>query len=373
MRKYSLFALILLITTGVFAQDSKTTLGGYGELHFNKFTYNPGKDMNGTLDFHRFVIYVGHDFNDWISFKSELELEHTKVEVEAEKDANGFVKEVEGGGEVALEQAYIDLTYSKLFGLRAGLLLVPVGIINEIHEPSTFHGVERPNVERNIIPATWRESGIGLYGELTEGLKYKAYLMAGLKETGINESGIRGGRQEGFESSTKNIAVTARLEYVPVLGLKNGISYYTSSLNESRINLFETDAQYSFADFEFRGLIAYSSISDVDKLIDETGNNISESQFGFYAEGAYNFLPIFLPETEQKLFAFARYEKYDTQNKVSSKAIADGKFNKYETTFGFTYKPAENVALKADYQFFGNATGAKPIQQLNFGIGYFFY
>lgn len=370
IRAFALFTAIFSMTG--LAQQSKTTLGGYGELHYNRNTYGlPLRDMTGQFDFHRFVLFVGHDFSDWISFKSELEVEHTQVKTN--NDA-----------EVSIEQAYIDLNYTSYFGIRAGILLIPVGIINEFHEPSIFHGVERPNVDRNIIPTTWREAGGGIYGKIGDGISYRAYILAGSIPSGLSSSGIRGTRQVAYNSKTSDWAFTGRLEFVPALGIKTGASVYSSGLESShlygdqikgaRLSMFETDVQYRIGEFEFRGLGVYSKISETEKLNTLfAGKNIADSQFGFYAECAYNFLPLILPDSDQQLFIFGRYEKYDTQNSVSGSVIASASNNKNENTLGFTYKPDPNVSIKADYQWMGNATGAKFTQQLNLGIGYFFY
>lgn len=374
-----LFALIFIYQQTSKAQQIQgATLGGYGELHFNDVTYNTnGKQTPGKLDFHRFVLFTGYNFNEWITFQSELEVEHTLLEVD-----NGKAE----GGEVALEQAYLDLRIKRQLGVRAGLIIVPVGIINPTHEPPTFNGVERPNVEKYLIPSTWRESGIGIYGSSESGLSYQAYVMAGLKPNGIKESsGIREARQNGFESSTANLAFTGRLDYQAGLNLKFGASYFVStlsseieegniveipSLNEALFNLIEGHLLYQKNSFEARILLVYSRLNDVDDINNEFGQNAGQSQLGGYAEVAYDILPFFASHTEQKLFAFGRYENYDTQF-TTSNVIDNPENNRIEYTLGLTYKPAAQVAFKADYQFLSSA-GNKNIQQLNLGIGYNF-
>lgn len=350
------------------AQLQNATLGGYGELHYNDVTYNANADQTpGQLDFHRFILFAGYNFNDWISFRSELELEHTLLEADE-------------GGEIALEQAYVDLRFEREFGLRAGLLLIPVGIINPIHEPPTFNGVERPNVERNIIPSTWRESGIGIYGQFGSGWSYEAYAMAGLDASGISGNGIRGARQSGFESSTDNFALTGRLEYQPNLNLKLGTSYFFSDLSTNSVyddnltgtmfHLAEAHAIFTNQGFEARLLGIYSTISEVGQLNNIFGNGAGESQYGAYLELGYDLLRLSNLDTEQQLVLFGRGEVYDTQ--YTTVDVADNLENeRYEYTFGFTYKPASKVAFKADYQLLQSA-GTKDIHQLNLGIGYNF-
>lgn len=377
LKKISLLCLFFLVGSSV--AFSQATLGGYGELHYNDVTYNAnGEEAAGQLDFHRFILFAGYNFNDWISFRSELELEHTLIEVEDNGEAEG--------GEVALEQAYVDLRLKRQFGVRAGIMLVPVGIINPTHEPPTFNGVERPNVEKYLIPSTWRESGIGVYGNTSSGLSYEAYVMAGLAPNDISgSSGIRGARQSAFESSTANLAFTGRLDYNVNLNLKVGASYFVSSLSHevedgsaekiesldgALFNLVEGHLIYTVGRLEARGLLVYSSISEAEALNNAFGNTAGEAQLGGYGELAYDVLPTFAPGTEQQLFAFGRYESYDTQYRTA--VIPDNEeFNRNEYTFGLTYKPDPRVAFKADYQFLQSA-GDKDIQQFNLGIGYNF-
>lgn len=377
LKKISLLGLFFLVGSSV--AFSQATLGGYGELHYNDVTYNAnGEEAAGQLDFHRFILFAGYNFNDWISFRSELELEHTLIEAEDNGEAEG--------GEVALEQAYVDLRLKRQFGIRAGIMLVPVGIINPTHEPPTFNGVERPNVEKYLIPSTWRESGIGVYGNTSSGLSYEAYVMAGLAPNDISgSSGIRGARQSAFESSTANLAFTGRLDYNVNLNLKVGASYFVSSLSHevddgsaekiesldgALFNLVEGHLIYTVGRLEARGLLVYSSISEAEALNNAFGNAAGEAQLGGYGELAYDVLPTFAPGTEHQLFAFGRYESYDTQYRTA--VIPDNEdFNRNEYTFGLTYKPAPRVAFKADYQFLQSA-GDKDIQQFNLGVGYNF-
>ncbi len=353
------------------AQDS-VSLGGYGELHYNDVSNTEtGENRAGTLDFHRFVMFAGYAFNDWITFHSELEVEHTKLEAGDNK-----------GGEVALEQAYIDLRSHPAIGIRAGLVLVPVGIINPVHEPPTFHGVERPNLEKVLIPTTWRESGIGIFGKLFNRLDYEAYIMAGLNPAGIDgKNGIRGGRQEGLRSSTDNLALTARMRYQVNLNLTLSASYFFSSLSSDvtmpeanlggvRFNLAEAHVVFQKSGLEARGLVVFSALSNVAKLNAAFGNDVGESQLGGYVELAYDVLGLMAPESEQQLSLLGRFESYDSQ--YSTEGIADNAaFARQETTLGFTYKPMPQVAFKADYQWLYNRR-THNLRQFNLGVGYNF-
>jgi hypothetical protein len=371
MRSFLSIRLIAL-TTILFSSarsqtESQTTVGGYGELHYNE----PDGIRRGVLDFHRFVLFVNHNFNSKISFRSEIEIEHTKIEAGSAD-----------GGEVAIEQAYLDYALQPNFGIRAGIVLPPVGLINLYHEPPIFHGVERPNVERVIIPATWRESGLGVYGTISEALRYQAYLVAGLKAEGFTAgNGIRGGRQEALESSPANPSLTGRLDYSPMLGLQLGGSFFiggssadVDSIGNATVALWCADARYSYENLSLKALGVVASISDADKINRAFGNSVADRVYGFYVEGAYNILPFLAPESEEELHVFARYEKYNTQASTSG-FLALPQYNRNDIVVGVTYKPTYNTAFKFDYTFLNNKlnTGSNTnTQQLNLGIGYFF-
>ncbi len=363
------------VSAGLRAQET-TTVGGYGELHYNE----PDGSARGKLDLHRFVLYLGHSFTGDLTFKSEIEIEHTKIEATETGGAKG--------GEVSVEQAYLDWHFNSRIGLKAGVILVPLGIINQIHEPTTFNGVERPNFDNVIIPTTWREAGAGIYGIVSQGLSYQLYVVAGLRAEGFNgDEGIRGGRQEALESSASNPSVTGRLEAVPVLGLKLGGSFFfgntsdgNDALGDATLSVLSGDAQYSTGPFSFRAEGAFEHLSNAGQInatfapVPIVGNEMH----GYYVEGAYNVLPLMIPETEQTLNIFGRYESYATQAgsegtsiSLSTLDLLDGRYDREDITVGATYKPTYNTAAKVDYQFFNNQAGLNR-KQLNFGIAYSF-
>lgn len=364
---YCIACAFFVSTTMLIGQEQETTtIGGYGELHYNE----PDGPSEGKLDFHRFVIYLAHTFSDKLSFKSEVEIEHTKLEATESGGAEG--------GEVAIEQAYLDWHFNPHIGLKAGIVLPPIGIINELHEPPTFHGVERPNVDRTIIPTTWRETGIGLYGLLTEGLHYQVYLVAGLKAEGFSgKDGIRGGRQEALESSPMNPSFTGKIEYVPIPTLKLGGSFFVGnttegvdSLGSGTLIIVSGDVRYSVEQFSLCAVGAFESLGDADKINRAFGKEVADQIYGFYIEGAYNILPFISPDSDHSLSLFARFEKYNTHAKVSGFA-ANPEYDRNEIALGATYKPTYNTAFKIDYQFLDNAAGTNT-KQLNLGVGYNF-
>ncbi|HFE38291.1 MAG TPA: porin [Gammaproteobacteria bacterium] len=319
---------------------SNTHLGGYGELHYSK-----NKNANDEIDFHRFVLFVSHQFSDTISFHSELELEHSIA-------GNGDDKK----GEIELEQAYIDIKVKDNLLVRSGLFLLPVGIINETHEPNTFYGVERNLVETNIIPATWWEGGIGVSGIISQGLSYDVYAHSGLKTSTENAYQPRKSRQKVGEAPANDFAYTGRIKYTGIPGLEvAGTLQYQTDLTQSAGTsagsaiLYEGHVVYNKAGFGLRALYAGWSLSG-----DGPKNIGADKQNGWYLEPSYKFMG--------KYGVFARYSSYN--NKAGSDAEATT-----QTDVGINYWPHPNVVFKADYIKQGNAGSNEAV---NLGIGYQF-
>ncbi|MBI1787462.1 MAG: hypothetical protein HYR60_07920 [Acidobacteria bacterium] len=350
------------------SKDAETRLpvSGYMDFHFNKNRGDPGQ-----FDFHRFVLLFGHSFSDRIKFWSELELEHALVEGGEEK------------GEVALEQAYLDFLIKPYFNLRAGMLLTPVGLVNERHEPPSFNGVERPFVETVIIPTTWREMGFGATGDLGRGFRYRAYLMSSLNAARFDaRQGIGGGKTNGFEASFRNPAKVGRLEYVGLRRLALGTSFYSGHAGfdlhriNPRINIFSVDGRYGYRRLEFRGLFANTWISrsgELNASLERTlgrNPNIGSQLRGAYFEPAVHLFPRRL---RQDLIVFTRYEKYNTQHRMPKGFVSLPQFDRWSWVAGATYKPNADVAIKFDYNFNRNASSViRVADTLNLGIGWWF-
>jgi hypothetical protein len=336
------------------------------DFHFNKPQGEPAQ-----LDFHRFVLLFGHSFSNRIKFWSELEVEHALVEGREEK------------GELELEQAYLDFLIKPYFNFRAGMLLAPVGLINERHEPPSFNGVERPFVDTVILPSTWFDTGAGIFGDLGRGFVYKAYMMSPLDASGFSAAeGLREGRQQGFLSVVQSPAQTGRLEYHGVPRLALGTSFWTGKTGfrlrgvNPRVNVFEFDGRYRIGRFDFRGEFANVGISKAADLNlalrRETGvnPNVAERLRGYYFEGGARVLP---RRFSRDLVLFTRYENFDTQNKMPRGFVPLKQFDRSAWVVGATYYPEPDVALKFDYTFLRNASSVvRAVNSLNFGIGWWF-
>jgi uncharacterized coiled-coil protein SlyX len=339
---------------------------GYMETHINHDNLNPT-----TFDFHRFVLLFGHGFGDRIRFWSELEIEHA------------FIEGGEKSGELALEQAYLDFLIHPKFNFRAGMLLSPVGIINERHEPPSFNGVERPFVDTFIIPSTWFGSGGGFVGDLGKGFAYKAYLMTSLDATGFSaEEGFRGGRQNGFFENAQHMAPVGRLEYRGVPGLNLGTSFWTGQTGfnlrniKGQARIFEFDGRFRKGRFDWRGQFAINHLNNAAEinraLQQQTGvnPNIAQTMRGFYLEGAAHLFPT---EFKHDLVAFYRYENFDTQYRMPAGFLPLKQFDRSAHIVGVTYYPYPDVALKFDYNFMRNASEVVRIaNRWNFGVGWWF-
>jgi hypothetical protein len=365
-----LFASLVPATLAAQGEGERTTLGGYGEVHYSNSSL---AGTPGRVNLARFVLFVGHRFNDHITLRSELEVEDAKV-------AGG-----ESGGEVALEQAYLDYRFAGPFTLRAGLLLLPIGILNETHEPPTFNGVERPGFHEVLIPSTWRELGFGALGSVpgVQGLSYRAFIVNGLLANGFDgASGIRGGRQEGRDASFANPSLAGRLEWSrPGLRLGGSVYYGGTSNGDSTlgtgafaaaITLLAADLRYEVAGFAIRAEAARISVPDAAAINTAFGQGVGKRLAGWYAEGAYDLLRPLAPSSVQQLNAFVRHERYDTQDAVAAGTVRDPSLARRTTTIGLTYKPLWNVAFKADYQLRRNHAHAAQDEVLALGIGYQF-
>ena len=324
----------------------RTSLGGYGELH-----YEGGEKKK--IDFHRFVLLIGHEFNDRIRLHSELELEHALA---------GDGK----NGEVEVEQAYVELDLDERNRLQAGLWLIPVGILNETHEPSTFYGVERNNVEKNIIPTTWWGGGVGLAGNFENGIGYNLAFHSGLKTpvTGKDAFKIRKGRQKVSEADAEDFAYTGRLSYSGLPGVEfAGTFQYqsdlTQGLDRTDATLTEVHVDGSYQGFGLRALYARWNLDSDSGVAEDMGRDVQE---GWYVEPSYRFAAGDFGD----LGVFFRVGQFDNEAGDS----ADSETGEY--SFGVNYWPHPNVVFKADFLVEDTPEGTDADDRLNLGVGYQF-
>jgi len=319
-----------------------TTIGGYGEMHYNNLD---NKKLTGSdkqaIDFHRFVLFFGHQFSNKIAFYSELEVEHS----------------VSGGsntGEVELEQAYLDFSLKGSLHAKAGVFLIPVGILNETHEPNTFYGTERNPVEKNIIPTTWWEAGTSLSDEIAPGWSYDVAITSGLDLNAANK--VRSGRQNASNARANSPMYTGRIKWTGIPGLElaatiASIADYTQGQGtKNSATLTAAHVIYNKSKFGLRALYASWDL--------QGKSNGYNEQTGFYIEPSY--------KVNKTVGIFARYNQWDNQ-------VADNIDSEYtQVDIGVNYWPHEDVVIKFDYQSQSVPTGKDEFDGFNIGVGYQF-
>jgi hypothetical protein len=344
----------------VYHAERGISIGGYGEVVYQNFS----SSRPSEVDLLRAVLYFGYKFdNQWV-LNSEVEYEH-------------------GGETVEVEFAYLDYLWRPQASFRAGRLLLPVGFLNELHEPTVYLGAKRPDVETIVIPSTWRENGFGLFGHAGP-FSYRAYVLAGLKAEGFTDLGIREGRQEGIESKADDIAWVGRLDYTGLPGILVGGSAYAGDSGQGlrtaagrRIGvgtrIYEAHAEWKWRGLEARALGVQATLDDVaalNEILGRTGEESIGSKIeGYYVQLGYDLLAG--RGGEKALIPFARYERYDTQKEVPAGFRRNPANDVSSLTVGLSFKPIEHIVLKADYQDYNNAAHS-GVDQLNVSIGYIF-
>jgi len=357
--------------------QKKLHFGGYGQIDYNQ-PLDKDYYRNGKLDVHRLILFAGYKFNERKKFITKIEFKHVL--------------------EVYIEQAYLDYRLFDNMSVKGGLLLIPMGIINEYHEPPSFNGVERPNVDKVIVPTTWREIGLGIDGRINlASLRYQLYLVNGFNGydgDGVfkGSNGLRSGRQKGAESYISSPNISAKIDYSGISGLKLGLSGYfgksqstlyngldkndvgAKSIADSSvigINMIGLDYRYSFSGFHSRGQLVYGKFSNVDEYNIFTNSDLGESMLGYYAEISYD---IFQKNASinNELTPFFRFEQYNTHHSVISGMIQNDSYNITELIFGFAFKMDRGAAFKIDYQMYKNAGESNFNSILNMGVGVWF-
>lgn len=357
------------LTTGIYAQ----------------IDYNQGIDsklrQNGKMDIHRLVTFLGYRFNAKTHFISEIEVEHVK--------------------EIYVEQAFLNHSIKPHLNIRAGLMLIPMGIINEYHEPTTYNGVERPNIDGKIVPTTWREMGAGVYGRFDQlNLRYQAYVVNGFLgyDDGAKlrgSDGFRKGRQKGAESTISSPNLALKFEHYGIRGLRTGLSYYTGrtqstlydgleradkegiqSADSSTVGLHMAgfDFRYSNRAWTARGQFIYANIQDADRYNMMTGADLGSAMMGYYVELAYDLFNRRKNNPDgQRLTPFIRYEEYNTHHEVAGDLTKNTAYDRTDITAGIGFHVNPKAVFKADFQHFMNEDkDSEARDQINIGVGVWF-
>lgn len=344
----------------VYRAEPGVSLGGYGEL-----TYRKEQGEAARANVLRAVLYTGYKFSNRALFNSELEVEDASTEV---------------GGNVNIEFAYLDYLLRPAANVRAGLLLMPMGLINEQHEPTAYLGARRPLTEQVILPATWSELGAGVFGDAGR-FSYRGYLTTGLRGSEFSgEEGVREGRQGGGNAVAEDLAVVGRVDYHPFEGTMFGGSLYsgnsgqgTRSGSDARIrghvSLAEVHADSRFRGATLRAVFARGRARDVEQLADAV-DPIGSSFGGWYAEGGYDLASI-SPHGDASLTPYVRYERVDTQRRAASGFERNPENDNRIFTVGLAWKPVPQTVLKVDWENVDNRARSGN-DRVNVSLGYIF-
>ncbi len=352
----------------IYRAERGLSIGGYGELLYQNFDSEredgAASGRNDVFDLLRGVLYFGYKFNDRWLLNSEIEYEHA-------------------GREVSVEFAYLDYLWRPQANFRGGLLLVPMGFINELHEPTVFLGANRPAVERVILPTTWRENGFGLFGDAGP-FSYRTYVVNGLKGSGFTAGGLRGGRQKGAEATAEDLAWVGRLDFTGVPGLLVGGSAYVGGSGQDLVTaagqdigldttILEGHLEWKWRGLEFRALGVQAELDDVadlNRALKLTGSqSVGEKLAGHYLQLGYDVLAG--RGGEQAFIPYARWEQYNTQDEVPAGFSASPANDVEIMTLGFAWKPIDQIILKVDHQDISNQAET-GVNQFNVLLGYIF-
>jgi hypothetical protein len=343
------------------------SFAGYGEMLLENFQSENESGTGGApttrLDFLRAILYAGYRFNDRFLFNSEIEIEHSN--------------------EISVEFAYVDYLANDNFTLRAGMVLLPLGLVNEFHEPTVFIGAKRPETEQRILPTTWRENGAGVLGSAGM-VNFRAYVTNGLRGAAFTSAGLRGGRQKGGNALAANLAFSGRVDVTPVPGIFGGAGFYSGGSGQEQVvvsgerldlgtTVAEVHGQAQLRGFDLRALFARALVDDAGAasraLNLAVTAPIADTMRGGYAQLGYNLLSQF--NTPVALTPYVRYEAIDTQHRVPAGFVRDRSRDGVFTTLGIELKPIPNVVVKTDYQWIGNEAGTGR-NQVNVNLGYAF-
>ncbi|MCP4131110.1 MAG: hypothetical protein GY754_09030 [bacterium] len=356
---YSIF-IFFILTISLYAAESEDSnplsFGSYGEFIYENFSNEDesGEDSQkiDQVDMRRVVFMIDYNFEDTIIMNSRIGIEH--------------------GKDLLVEQLSLDYLFNDYLNFRVGVLLVPLGMINEIHEPTLILGSNRPLTEQYLIPTTWSEIGTGLYGKAF-GFSYTVYGISSLDGVDFDsELGLREGRQNVSEAKAESLAVAARLDYNFLESSFVGVSCFYGNTGQDKVFgaatvIVDAHLDFKYAGIQFKSLCAFVKINEVEKINAYIFENIGKEMLGFYFEAGYDVLHLL--ETDLQLILFGRYEKVNTHYKVADGYTADESNDQSIITAGLSFKPAKNLVIKFDYQWISNKANT-GINQFNMLFGY---
>ena len=375
--------LALALPMGIAADESKFKLSGYGELIYSHFDYGPDqksgpmgspRDSRATIDIARLALELETHLLHGVELEVEVEIEHggTGGALEIEYEEFGeYETEVEKGGEIILEELYVEREFSDAFNLRLGHFYVGVGLTTEQYHPTDFFGTRRPESETAVIPAIWHETGIEINGQVGR-LRYRVQLVNGLDATGFSSQyWIVGGHQTRFEDvRASNMALAARLDYQVAEGLALGASAYRGNSADNRpkpdmkdadahVSIFDVHAVLRYNRLRAQGMYLYGHLQNaalvsqrnrtLSNNLDVLRTPVASAAYALYAEVGYDILPFFTSRKEERCHLFFRFDAYDTMAETPPNFFDNPRFSRRVYAFGLNYAMGNAVVLKADY------------------------
>ena len=382
------FCSLLASTSPAPAQEDDSWLEGliftgYADILYAHYDYGPDQasgqngapeDDRAIMDLQRFVLGMGYDFDQTLTFQVEVEFEHggTGGALELEYEEFGeYENEVEKGGEVVLEQIHLTKVFSEGLALRGGHLIVPVGGLNSAHLPLHHFGTIRPEAEATMIPTTWHETGLEVFGEVGD-FGYQVLLVNGLDSTGFDSKfWVRNGHQLRFEQTrATDLALAGRLTWSGVRGLAVSVSAYRGDTTGNRpkpdmkgisapLTLVSADLRYGRGPLRVRASYLQGHLENADEISRKNSRlstnlgvartPVAEGARSFGAEAGYDILPRLGGPTHQALLPFARYEQVDTMHDMPDGFFPDPRFDRRVATVGLNWFPRPTIAIKGDY------------------------
>ena len=347
-----------------------TGIVGYGEVGYSKFR----QSGDARADLQRFVFGFNHRFDEHLTFHSEVEFEHAVVSKDDE-------------GEAEIEQAWVNYRMSDAVNFKGGLFLIPIGILNETHEPPTYYGVQRNQVETRVIPTTWRELGVGMHGIFGEAFRYDVGVTTSFDSGMLDDptTGIRSAHQEGQLANAGNLAVYGALNYRrPGLLVGGGVFSGGTGQNgasnpalqgvAARFTLWDVHAQYRVSGLDLQALYSAGTLGDADKVTaalfaadPATAFAAPKSMKGWYAQAAYHVYK----QGNLDVAPFIRYERIDIRQAEdpANNLLQDPNNNERIKTLGVNFWVHPQVVLKADVQRYATD---KRQDRFDIGAGFMF-
>lgn len=356
---------------------AKFDLRGYGAINYYHYDYDTDINLKDKFDAERVNFYLGYQYNSWIRFQSEIEFEHggtgSTLDLDTQEEFGEYESEIEAGGEVKIEQAFIEFAIRPYFNIRGGRMKIYVGLSQTLDDVDDYFTTHRPEMENEILPLGWYENGIEFNGVFLKKFKYRLAVTNGLDATGFSSRGwIKDGYQQRFEmKNTESFAYSVSLDYK--FG-KNpytfvGVSAYVNDAAANRpkndmkesayVKIVEGHVSYNENHLKFDSTILYGDLENSDivsKKNASLSNNlgvkrtpVGKTVLGFSAEAGYEVLHFIDRKTKQKVYPFVRYDYYDTMHSVEGNVVDNPRWERSAITGGFNWRIISQVIFKAHY------------------------